>query len=87
LGTKFTFKRAIFYITETDDTRRNQVSSLKTCRLQSQLVIDELGASYTTFSKCSNSPYGSGVSLLTQFHKILLKDYAPIRSKDPYTKV
>jgi len=77
----------MFYIFETDDTRRKRVSSLKTCKFQNQLAVGELRTSGTTFSKYSNSSCGSTMPLWIQFHDILLKDYAPIRSKDPYTNV
>jgi len=70
---KFIFKRAIIYITETDDTRRKRVSSLKAWKLRSQLATGELGASRTTFSKCIDSSYGSVVPSWAQFRNVSLK--------------
>ena len=42
-------KNMISLYFETDDTRHKRVSSLKTCGLQDQLVIGELGASCKFF--------------------------------------
>jgi hypothetical protein len=39
------FNNKKFLCSETNDTRHKRVSSLKTCGLHDQLVIDELGAS------------------------------------------
>jgi len=73
LGNEDCFKTWYFYISKTDETRRKRVNSLKTCKLQSQLVIGEVGASCTTFSKYTNSSGGSAVPLWTQFHNIFFK--------------
>jgi hypothetical protein len=51
LGNDVYFKSIIFYIVETNEARGKRVSSLKTYRLQDQLVMDKLGASCKTFFK------------------------------------
>jgi hypothetical protein len=51
LGNDVCFKNMIFYIVETDEARRKRVSSLRTCRLQDQLVIGKFGSSCKTFLK------------------------------------
>jgi len=73
LGNEVYFKTWYFYVYKTDEACRKWGSTLKTCKLQSQLVIGELRASCTTFSKCSDSSCGSALPLWTQFHSILLK--------------
>jgi hypothetical protein len=51
LGNEVYFKNIVSLYSETNDTRRKRVSSLKTCGLQNQLVIGELGTSCKPFSK------------------------------------
>jgi hypothetical protein len=41
LGNDVYFKNMKFHIVKTDEIRRKRVSSLKTCRLQNQLVRDK----------------------------------------------
>jgi hypothetical protein len=48
-GNNVYFKNMILYIVETDEVRRKRASSLKTYRLQDQLVIGKFGASCKTF--------------------------------------
>jgi hypothetical protein len=43
LGNEVYFENVVSLYSETNDTRRKRVSSLKTCGLQDQLVIGELG--------------------------------------------
>jgi hypothetical protein len=45
LGNEVYFNNKIFFYSETNDTRHKRVNSLKTCRLQGQLIIGKLGAS------------------------------------------
>jgi hypothetical protein len=48
-GNDVYFKSMKLYIVETDKVRRKRASSLKTCRLQDQLVIGKFGASCKAF--------------------------------------
>jgi hypothetical protein len=49
LGNDVYFKNIILYIVEIDEACRKRVSSLKTCRLQDQLVVGKFGASCKIF--------------------------------------
>jgi hypothetical protein len=66
LGNDVYFENMKFYIVETDEARRNRVSSLKTCRLQDQLVIGKFGRVVKPFSRYRDSSCGSAV-LQTRF--------------------
>jgi hypothetical protein len=81
-------KSMILNIDETDELRRKWASSLKTYRLQDQLKIDKLGASYKTFLiKFRDSSCGSEVPLPTRFQNEIFFIQVNIRSKNLCTKV
>jgi hypothetical protein len=49
IGIKELGNDVVFYIDETNEARHKRASSLKTYRLEDQLVISKLGASCKTF--------------------------------------
>jgi hypothetical protein len=51
VGNDIYFKSIILYNVEIDEARRKRVSSLRTCRLQDQLVTDKFGARCKFFFK------------------------------------
>jgi len=61
-----------FCISETDETCHKRVNLHKACKLQSQLATGELGASFTTISKCIGSSCGFVVPTWAQFHNVSL---------------
>jgi hypothetical protein len=84
----FIKKNMKFYIVETEEIRRKQVSSLKTYRLQDQLVIDKFGVSCKTFfSKYRDSSCGSAVPLQTWFQNDFYFRHVSTRSKNLCTNV
>jgi len=56
LDSKFILKHSIFTFLKLIKTRHKGVNSLKTCKLQRQLVIGELGAGYQTFKNAIARP-------------------------------